>query len=148
MHRAYRFGDWREVSQWIYEKRGGEHSPIGTSTGQHLVDTKDVEGVYTNAEMERILAGGLGDVLVGANSGGFESLRRELLILIGDEVAAEGELVNRGTLAAEIVDAYLSVAASRVSIVFNDVAGNDGTFESGTPRLYLDFGYGLFLQYR
>jgi len=76
--------------------------------------------VHTNAEMKRILAGGLGNVLVGANSGGFEGLRRELLILIGDEVAAEGELVDRGTLAAEIVDAYLSVAASRISIEFNN----------------------------
>lgn len=76
--------------------------------------------MYTNAEMERILAGSLGNVFVGANSSGFEGLRRELLILVGDKVAAEGELVNRGTLAAEIVDAYLSVAASGVSIAFND----------------------------
>jgi hypothetical protein len=79
-----------------------------------------VEGVYTNAEMERILAGGLGNVLVGANTGGFEGLRRQLLILVGDKVAAEGEVVDRGTLAAEIIDAYLASGASRVSITFND----------------------------
>jgi hypothetical protein len=79
-----------------------------------------VEGVYTNAEVERILAGGLGNVLVGANTGGFEGLRRKLLILIGDKVAAEGELIDRGALTAEIVNADLSVGASSVSITFND----------------------------
>jgi len=57
--------------------------------------------------MERILARGLGHVLVGANTSGFESLRRELLILIGDEVGAEGELVDVGTLTTEIEDTDL-----------------------------------------
>src|SRR5258706_6756356 len=103
--------------------------------------------MYTNAEMERILSGGLGNVLVGANTGGFEGLRRQLLILIGDKVAAEGEVVDGGTLAAKIVDAYLGIGANGVSITFQRrVSREDRTFESGTPRLYLDLGYGLFLQ--
>lgn len=76
--------------------------------------------MYTNAEMERILSRGLGNVLVGANTGSFEGLRRQLLILIGDKVAAEGEVVDGGTLAAEIINAYLGIGASKVSITSND----------------------------
>lgn len=48
----------------------------------------DVVGVGADAEMERVLAGGLDDVLVGANTGGLERLGRELLELVGNEVAA------------------------------------------------------------
>jgi len=66
---------------------------IGTSARQHLVDTEDVEGVDTDTKMEGILAGGLGDVFVGANTGGFEGFTRQLFVFIGDEMAAEGEIV-------------------------------------------------------
>jgi len=66
---------------------------IGTGTGQHLVDTEDVEGVDADTKMEGILAGGLGDVFVGANTGGFEGFTRELFVFIGNEMAAEGEVV-------------------------------------------------------
>jgi hypothetical protein len=63
---------------------------IGSSARKHLVDADDVVGVDTDTEVERVLSGGLDDVLVGANTGGLEGLRRELLVLVGDEVAAEG----------------------------------------------------------
>lgn len=64
--------------------------PIGSSARKHLVDTDNVEGVNADAQVERVLAGGLDDVLVGANTGGLEGLGRELLVLVGDKVAAEG----------------------------------------------------------
>ena len=48
--------------------------PIGTSARQHLVDTDDVVGVDTDSEMETFLSGNLDKVLVGANTGSFESL--------------------------------------------------------------------------
>jgi hypothetical protein len=48
--------------------------PISTSTGQHLVDTEDVEGVDTDPHMEGIFSGVLGDVLIGADASSFESL--------------------------------------------------------------------------
>jgi len=48
--------------------------PISTGAGQHLVDTDDMEGVHTHAQMERILAARLGHILVGANTGSFKSL--------------------------------------------------------------------------
>lgn len=47
---------------------------IGAGTGQHLVDADDVEGVDANAHVERFLACVLDDVLVGANTGSFQSL--------------------------------------------------------------------------
>ena len=52
----------------------GRDIPIGTSAGQHLVDTEDVEGVDADPQMEGIFSGGLGDVLVGADTSSFESL--------------------------------------------------------------------------
>jgi len=66
---------------------------IGTGTGQHLVDTEDVEGVDTDAQMERVLSGGLGYVFVGADTGCFEGFRGNLFVFIRDEMAAEGEVI-------------------------------------------------------
>jgi len=52
------------------------------------VGTDDVVRVGTNSEMERILSGGLDDVLVGANTRSLEGLGRDLLVLVGNQVAA------------------------------------------------------------
>ena len=107
---------------------------IGTGTRQHLVDTDDVVGVGADAEVEGLLTGGLhhvpwrcvsrkssfspgacrGYVLVGANTGSLEGLGGDLLILVGDEVNAEGELVDVGLLATEIEDANLGVGDTTV----------------------------------
>jgi len=57
---------------------------IRTGTRQHLVDTGYVEGVASHTKMEGFFTNGLGHVLVGADSGGFESFGRKLLQLIGD----------------------------------------------------------------
>ena len=68
-----------------------------------------MERVDADPQMEGVLARSLGDVLVGADTGGFESLRRELFVLVGDKVNACREVVDRGALAAEIVDSDLGV---------------------------------------
>ena len=62
-----------------------------------------------DAEVERLLSGGLHHVLVGANTGSLKGLGGKLLILVGDQVDAEWELVNVGLLATEIEDANLWV---------------------------------------
>lgn len=54
------------------------------------------------------------NVLVGANTGSLEGLGGDLLILVGDEVNAEGELVDVGLLATEIEDANLGVGDTTV----------------------------------
>jgi hypothetical protein len=50
--------------------------PISTCTGQHLVDTKDVERVYADSQVERVFASSLCDILVGADTGCLERLAR------------------------------------------------------------------------
>lgn len=101
-----------------------------------------MEGVDANTEMEGILASDFRHILVRTDTCGFEGFRRKLLVLIGDEMAAEGELVDRCALAAQIEDTDLQKISAKhftSTYLFH-------TFESGTPRLYRDFGYGLFLQ--
>lgn len=87
---------------------------IGTGARQHLVDTDDVEGVSADAQVETLLSGNLDEVLVGANTGGLEGLGTQLLILVGDEVDAEREVVDGSALAAKIVDSNLGVGDTTV----------------------------------
>ena len=101
---------------------------IGACARQHFVDADDMIGVRADAEVEAFLSGDLdkvpvsrrqsvsypldrGDVcsLVGADTGSFECLRAQLLILVGDEVDAARELIDIGTLAAQVEDADLRV---------------------------------------
>lgn len=44
--------------------------------------------VSADTEMETFLSGNLDEVLVGANTGGLERLRGQLLVLVGDKVDA------------------------------------------------------------
>jgi len=87
---------------------------IGTGARQHLVDTDDVEGVSTDSEVEALLTGVLDEVLVGANTGGLEGLGAQLLILVGDEVDAEREVIDVGALSAKIEDSDLGVGDTTV----------------------------------
>ena len=45
--------------------------PIGTGTGQHLVDSDDVVRVNSDPQVEGVLSGSLGNVLVGTDSSSF-----------------------------------------------------------------------------
>jgi hypothetical protein len=87
---------------------------IGTSARQHLVDTDDVVRVSADTQVETLLSGVLDHVLVGANTGSFESLRAQLLILVGDQVDAEREIIDLGTLPAQVEDADLGVGYTTV----------------------------------
>ena len=91
--------------------------PIRASTRQHLVDTKDVERVYTNPQVERVFPSSLRYILVGADTRSLERFARELLILIGHEVTAEGELIDRSTLPAKIKDTDLRKHCISTSVV-------------------------------
>lgn len=75
---------------------------ICTSARQHLVDSDDVVRVHTDTHVERVLSGGLGHIFVGADTGGFEGFGRDLFELVGYQVCAEGELVYRGLLLAQV----------------------------------------------
>ena len=101
--------------------------PIGTGARQHFVDSDDVEGVHSDSHVEGLLSGGLHDVLVGANSGSLESLGRELLVLVGDEVAAEGEVIDGSLLSSEIVDSDLGVRDTTVVSGLGEPAGQSSS---------------------
>lgn len=83
--------------------------PIGTSTRQHLVDSDNVEGVGPDPQVERVLSRGLDDVLVAANTSGFQSFGRDLLVLVRDQVGTEGEVLDGGPLSAQVEDSNLGV---------------------------------------
>lgn len=87
---------------------------IGTGARQHLVDTDDVEGVGADAHVETLLAGVLDEVLVGADTGGLEGLGTQLLILVGDHVDAEREIIDGRTLTAQVEDADLGIGHTTV----------------------------------
>jgi hypothetical protein len=70
--------------------------------------------VDADTEMEGFLSGGLDEVLVGANTGGLESLGGQLLVLVGDQVDAEREVVYVGLLATEVEDADLGIGDTTV----------------------------------
>ena len=64
--------------------------------------------------MESFLSGGLHNVLVGANSGSLKSLGRKLLVLVRNEMAAEGEVIDGSLLSSEIIDSDLGIGDTSV----------------------------------
>jgi len=82
---------------------------ISTSARKHLVDADDVEGVDADADVESILTGALGHVLVTCDTASLEGLGGDLLELVGHQVSAEWEVVDRRLLAAKVVDTNLGI---------------------------------------
>ncbi len=82
---------------------------IGTGTRQHLVNTQNVEGMDTDTQVERVLSRGLGDVLVAANTGSFESFRRDLLVFVRNHMDGQREFIDTGLLSAQIERTDLGV---------------------------------------
>lgn len=54
------------------------------------------------------------NILVRADTGSLESFRRQLLVLVGDHVDAEGKFIDIGTLAAQIEDANFGIGDTAV----------------------------------
>ena len=109
--------------------------PISSSTGQHLVDPQNVEGVDAYTQVEGILSRGLGDILVGTDTSSLQRLRRKLLVLVRNEMAAEWEFVDRSTFAPQIK--YTNLLRRNET---KYIDGTADTLGSGTPRLYRDLG--------
>ena len=57
---------------------------------------------------------GCRNILIRADTGSFEGFRRQLLVLVGDHVDAEGKFVDVGTLAAEIENANFGIGDTAV----------------------------------
>jgi len=75
----------------------------------YLVDSDDVEWMDSHTEMERILADGLDEVLVGADSSSFHSFGRKLFQFIGDHDDVSWEEEDGGLLRSKIVDSDFGV---------------------------------------
>ena len=54
------------------------------------------------------------DILIGADAGGFEGFRGQLLVLVGDHVDAEGKFIDIGTLATQIEYADFGIGDTAV----------------------------------
>ena len=54
------------------------------------------------------------DILVGTNTGGFESLGGQLLVLVGDQVHTQREVIDVGLLTSQIEDTDLGVGNTTV----------------------------------
>ena len=73
-----------------------------------------MEGVYADPQVEGILAGCLGDVLVGTDTGSFEGFGGKLFVFVGDHVDAKREVVHRSLLTTQIEDTNLGVGNTTV----------------------------------
>jgi len=85
---------------------------IGSGTGQHLVDAEYVPRMNADAKVEGILAGELGNILVGANAGRLERFAGKVLAFHGDKMYTHGEFLYRGLLLSQIIDTNLRVRNS------------------------------------
>lgn len=79
-----------------------------------LVDSENVPRVDSHSHVEGVLTSLGLHVLVGSNTGSFEGLRGELLLLAGDEMDAMRELVVDSSLFSDVVNSELGVRATSV----------------------------------
>lgn len=86
--------------------------PISTGTGQHLVYPDDVEGVEPHPDVELVFSCVLDHVLVAANTSSLQGFGAELLILVGDQVHAQREVLDARLLLSKIEDTDLRVGNS------------------------------------
>ena len=87
---------------------------IGTGAREHLVDADGVPRVRADAHVE-CFSTCLGlHVLVGSNTGSFEGLRRNLLLLVGNENDAARELGEVSLLVTTIEETDLRVRHTTV----------------------------------
>jgi hypothetical protein len=82
---------------------------VGAGAGEHLVDAEDVERVRPHPEVERVLAGVLGHVLVARDPGRLQGLARHVLLLPAHQVHAQRELVHAALLLPHVEDPDLGV---------------------------------------
>jgi len=70
--------------------------------------------VNPDPQVESLFTGSLDNVLVGANSSSLQSLGGQLLVLVGNEMATEGKVVDIGPLSSQIKDSNLGVGDTTI----------------------------------
>lgn len=104
--------DFNSSNLTIGLSEGSSHTgleTISSSTWKHLVDTKTMPGVDSTSHVEVFLANVLSEILVGSDTGGFESFRRNLFDFIRNDVHNIGEHVHIAFLLSNIVDSDLRI---------------------------------------
>ncbi len=66
-----------------------------------------MEGVHPHTDVVSILSDGVGQVLVDGDTAGLESLGRNLLLLVADQVGNEREEIDGSFLGSDVVNADL-----------------------------------------
>ena len=87
---------------------------ISTGAREHLVDADDVPRVDSDSDMETFLTSVVLHVLVSSNTGGLESFRSDLLLLVGNHMDASGEHAPVSLLLATVVHSDLGVRHTTV----------------------------------
>ena len=87
---------------------------ISTGARKHLVDTNDVPRVNSDSKMEVLSTNVDEHVLVGSNTGGFESLRGDLLLLVANHMDAGGEKFMLSLLLTAVVHSNLGVGDTTI----------------------------------
>ena len=87
---------------------------ISTGAREHLVDADDVPRVHSDSDMETFLTSVHLHVLVSSDTGGLESFRGDLLLLVGDHMDASWERVPLGPLPATVVHSDLGIRHTTV----------------------------------
>jgi len=87
---------------------------ISTGAGEHLVDADNVPRVNSDSDMETFFTGVVSHVFVSGNTGGLESLRGDLLLLVGDHMDAGGEKRVTGLLHSTVIHTDFGVRNTTV----------------------------------
>ena len=111
-HREQDLTDCNPSTSSLWLPKGTPHSslePISPSARKHLVDTQDMERMHPHSQMEGILTRKLRHVLVAGDTGSFQSLTRDILLLPTHKVDTERELINTLLLHPNIVNSDLGI---------------------------------------
>ena len=87
---------------------------ISTGAGEHLVDADNVPGVNSDSDMETLLTRVVLHVFVSSDTGGLQSFRGDLLLLVRDHMDAGGEKGVIGLLLSTVVHTELGVGDTTV----------------------------------
>lgn len=110
---------------------------IGSGTGQHLVDTDDVEGVGADTEMETFLSSGLHEVpshIISGHSNLFPNQETYLLAQIRAASRASEDSCSYS------LETMCTQVGKSSTLAFLRPRSKIRIFGSGTPRLKRDFG--------
>ena len=116
--------------------------PISSSARQHLIDPENHERVDADPDVELVLAAVLDEVLVAADTGCLQGLAGQLLQLIGHLHQQDGYEDDLQMLKLTMCTDRGNSSTPALFLPRSKIL----IFGSGTPRLNLLLGYGLFLQ--